>query len=106
MVDYSVDETFDLYFDENKDFAIVEGREEFQEDLTVRMDEEFSEVVGGYRDTNTVIERLELMASRLAKEFEIIDDIQRIFAYEPLDKPETIALEITYATGDTFEETL
>lgn len=106
MVDYSVDDSFDIHFEDEESIAEVDGREEFEEDIIIQLDSRLGELTGGYKDRSTIEEKVELLASRAAREFDLIDRINRIVAYEPIDKPETISLEIEYISGATFEESL
>lgn len=106
MVDYSVDDTFDLHFTDDDNFAEVSGREEFEENLIIELDHRLGEIVGGYRTSDTVAEKAEMLANRVAKQFDVVNQIERINAFEPIDQPDTIALEVFYITGDSFEETL
>lgn len=106
MVDYSVNGTFDLHRTDQNDFAVVDGREEFEQDLIIQIHDRFSDIIGGKKNSDTIKEKVSLLANRLAKEFGVIDEVQQIRVNELPDKPETVSLEIFYVSGENFEETL
>lgn len=106
MVDYSVDSSYDLHFDEQNNFVIVDGIEEFEEDLTIEIDYRFADLIGEQKNLETVSEKIRLLVRRLAQDYDVIDFIRRIVIYEPEDKPESISLEIFYNSGDSFEENI
>jgi hypothetical protein len=106
MVDYSVDSTFDLHFTGNGDFAIVEGREEFEEDFVIELDSEFGNLLTTTTGNKAVREKIHLIAVRTAKKYDVVDRLQEIQITEPVDKPYTIEIELLYDTGETFQETL
>lgn len=106
MVDYSVDSTFDLHFTKHNDFEVVEGLQEFEENLVIELWDRFEEATGLAQNLDSTKEKIRLLINRVAAEFEVIDRIQDIRITEPLDKPETLSVEVIYMTGTRFEEIL
>lgn len=106
MVDYSVDESFDLHFNDRDNFVEVDGKDEFEEDLVIRIHDRFEEVIEGYNRSGNITEKIQLLIKRVASEYGIIDSIKRLVVKEPVDQPETVLVEIGYSSGETFEETI
>lgn len=106
MVDYSVNSNYDLHFNENGEFETVDGLAEFEENLMIKIDYNFATLIGEYKNLDTASQKIRLMVTRLAKDFDVIDQIKRIVITEPEDKPETLSIDVFYTTGDTFEETI
>lgn len=104
MVDYSIDESFDLHFNDSGSFVEVDGKAEFEEDLVVVIEERFSDVINGYSGSDNITQKIQLLIKRIASESGVINSIERINITEPVDKPETVFVEIGYSSGDTFEE--
>jgi hypothetical protein len=106
MVDYGINGDFDIYFGEYGDFAVVDGRDEFEDDLAIILHDEFGKVVGKGNFSDTIEQQLKLAITRVAREFGIIESISRINVSLLKNEPETIGVELVYDTGDTFEETI
>lgn len=105
MVDYSVDESFDLHFDDNN-FVEVDGKDEFEEDLVIRIHDRFEEVIEGYNRSGNITGKIQLLVKRIASEYGIIDSIEKLVVTKPVDTPETVLVEIGYSSGETFEKTI
>ena len=106
MVDYSVGENFDIFKTEYNDIAEVDGLEEFEEDLVVKLDDLLDEYTGGYKNSGTLEEKVVLIATRLARESDILDSVARINATDLPEQKETLAIEIIYESAQNFNETL
>lgn len=106
MVDYSIDESFDIHFNDEGGIAEVDGKDEFEQDLVITIHDEFSEVINGYNGSENIAQKIQLLVKRIATEYNVMDSVERIIISEPEDKPETVLVEIGYSTGETFEEAL
>lgn len=106
MVDYSVDETFDLYLTETNSIAEVDGRDEFEENLVVELDYQLSDGIGNIKNRDTFEERAQLLATRIAEDFDVIESIRRLNVSELTKTSETLSLEIIYISGERFDETI
>lgn len=106
MVDYSVDDSFDIHFTEHGDIAEVDSYEEFEENILIRIHFALQEYIGGTRQTETIRERVELLVTRTAREEGIIDSIKRISVTEAGTATDTLTVEISYDTVRNFEETI
>lgn len=106
MVDYGINGDFDIYFSDFRDFVEVDGRAEFEDDVVTRLHDEFRDVIGRRGIDDTIEQKIELAVTRVARDFDIIDSISRINIFRVDFEPDTIGVEITYNTGDTFEETI
>ena len=106
MVDYSVDEDFDLHFNDVQDFATVSGREEFEQDLIIFLNDELQDLLGTYKSVSTIEEKITLRAVRIAKQFDIVDSIKEINVSRPLDGTNDLEVQITYNSGEKYRRLL
>lgn len=106
MVDYAIDSTFDIFRTEYDNISEVDGLEEFEQDLIVELDTQIQEYTGGYKNTNTLEQKVVLLATRLARQHDILDSVVNISANPVPNRPETLAVEIEYESSQTFDETL
>lgn len=106
MVDYAVDSTFDLFKTDHNDIAEVDGIEEFEQKISIRLHYKIKEYVEGYKDTDALLERVNLIVTRVAREEDVLDSIVSINASEVPEKKETLAVEIVYESADNYEELL
>jgi hypothetical protein len=106
MVDYSIDDSFDLHFNEVNDFETVAGREEFEQDLLIECDAQFGDIIGGLRTSQNIEQKIELLATRIAKKFDVIQSISRIDVRQIPERADAISLNIIYTSGESFEEVL
>lgn len=106
MVDYAIDSTFDIYFTEENKFAVANDRKEFEDDLSIALDEQLSQYIGQRKSTANLKQRVKLLATRFVNESNAVESVASVRVTETPLKSTSIALEITYRTGETFEETL
>jgi hypothetical protein len=106
MVDYSVDGDFDLHFNDFQDFATVSGREEFEQDLIIYLNDELQDLLGTYKSVSTIEEKITLRAVRIAKQFDIVDRIKNVEVNKPLDATNDLEVVINYKSGEKYRELL
>jgi hypothetical protein len=106
MVDYSVDESFDIHFTKLQDFATVSGRDEFEEDVMIDIHFKLAELTGTHKNKENLEEKIKLQVSRTAKKYNAIDNIEEIYIERLFRKPDTISVEIVYETGEVFQESI
>jgi hypothetical protein len=106
MVDYSINNEFDIRLDDHNTPETVDGKDEFEEDVVIRLYNDFRAVIEGYSTSENITEKIQLVVRRLAAESGVIDSIERILVSRAVDRPETVIVEIMYSSGETFEETL
>lgn len=106
MTDYSIDSNFDLHFNDVNDFVTVDGRREFEQDLVVRLHFDLADLLGtDLRSTNTE-KKINLLATRVAKEYDQLDKLEDVSANRSVDQPNTLDVQITYSSGEIFEESI
>jgi hypothetical protein len=112
MVDYSLNENKDLHFTEFNKFVLVDGREEFEQNVMTLLQAAQADLIGQTND-DTISEKIELAVSRVAKANENLDSINDINVRKPGDRvlggqqpAGKITVEIVYTSGETFEETV
>lgn len=103
MVDYSLNEDFDIHFNDWDDFVVVEGLKEFEDDLATTLHDEMGEVIK-FGFTNTAREKINLAVTRTARQNDVIDNIEQVTITETIDKPETFEVSIVYSVGESFTE--
>lgn len=103
MVDYSLNEDFDVHFNEWNDFVVVDDLAEFEDDLATTIDDEMEEIIK-FGFTNTAKEKIRLAVTRTARRHDVIDNINEVTVTETINKPETFEVEIVYSVGDSFSE--
>lgn len=104
MVDYSIDEDFDLHFNEWDDFAVVDGIDEFEQDVVVTLHYEMRNIINS--PSSTARQKIRHAVNRTAKEYNVIENIASIEITNPIDSPDTFAVNIIYETGGQFQETI
>jgi hypothetical protein len=103
MVDYSIDGSFDIKKDDYGGLVEVSELEEFEQELIVDVHYKLVDIVQSSQ--GTIEEKITLMATRLARQKDVIDQVTEISVSKPKTS-DTVAVEISYTTGRTFEETL
>lgn len=106
MVDYEIDETFDINIKEEKRIGTVDGLNEFEQVISVRLAFDIDDVVGGLQGNGALKEKIRLKITRTAEQYDVINNIQNIDISEPIDKPETLTVSIFYDTGESFKQNL
>jgi len=106
MVDYAVNEDFDIFFEENRDLAVVDGLEEFEDDLLIQLHYQLGKEIGNVKRRDTLQQKVELLATRLAKENDLLSEIEPVAVTEPPNAVDTLAVELVYSAADNFQETL
>jgi len=106
MVDYAVDDSFDIFKNEYNDIAEVDGYEEFEDDLLVAIHYSLQEHIGDRRSRKTLQEKVTLLITRTAKRFGIEDTISRIDVSEVSGSTDTLSVNIVYSTDRSFQETI
>jgi len=104
MVDYYLNGDYQTEDDGNGGFRLVDGKEEFEQEVIVRLREEQRDILqNGFSDTAR--EKIRLAINRTAQSFDLINQIRNINISRPIDKPSTFAVEVTFVTGGNFQET-
>lgn len=106
MTDYSIDSAFDLHFTEVRDFATVDGRREFEQDLVIRIHYALAELLGTDLRSGNIEKKINLLATRVAKEYGELDSLEDVSATPSVDEPNTLDVQITYSSGEIFEESI
>jgi hypothetical protein len=106
MVDYAVDETFDIFKTQFNDIAEVDGYDEFEDDLLIRLHYSVDEYIGDLRLTETIEDKVILLVTRTAREYGFIDEIEQIDVNEVTGSTDTLSVTIVYSTVRDFQETI
>lgn len=106
MVDYAINDDFDIFFEENRDFAVVRGNEEFEDDLLIKLHYQLGKEIGRRKSRDTLQQKAELLATRLAKQNDLLSEIERVAVTEPPNTTDTLAIELVYSAANNFQTTL
>lgn len=106
MVDYGINGDFDLKFTDEDKLEAVTGFDEFEDDLAIALEYEVTPLIGEYNDSAALKERAKLIVTRLARESDVIDGLKSINVFETPRKQTNFSLEITYHSGENFQETI
>lgn len=106
MVDYSINDKFDIHFNEWKDFATVDGLEEFEQDVVIQLHDNERDILGARSNSDVAKQKIELAVTRVARQFGVIDSIAELNVSEVRDETASYQVEVTYLTGETFSEEL
>lgn len=105
MVDYSINENFDIHRNEWGDFVTVDGLAEFEQDVVVQLHANQRDLI--YQNkSDTTKQKIKLQVQRIARQFDVIDSISRISVEKTLGEEASYEVEVWYNTGDTFKEEL
>lgn len=104
MVDYYLNGHFDIEDDNNGGYKLVDGKEEFGQEIVVKLNEEQDRILReGF--SKTTEEKIELSIQRTAQTFNLVDEIRNVRINRPVEKQSTFEVEVTFVTGGTFQET-
>lgn len=103
MVDYSINGDFELQFTPWDDFVTVEGLEEFEQDIVIQIHDKQRELFN-QRHRKSTPNKIRLQIIRIAKEFDVIDEIIEININKIAGESASYEVEVIYNTGDTFSE--
>lgn len=102
--DLQVDSSFEVFISHRGDLAFVSGREAFEQELLVRLQERYNDIVGGL-DPEQTRKLLEQEARRVAKEMDRVAEVARFSVEQDDEVANKINVTVIYDTGDelTFE---
>lgn len=106
MVDYSINEDFDLELTDWGDIRTVDGFEEFQQDVVKRLHERERELLATRGNSQTQQERIALEVTRVARDFDVVDDIEELAVARIRGESASYRVQVTFKTGDSFIEQL
>jgi hypothetical protein len=103
-MDIALNDEFDVFIDHRGDLATVEGREAFEQQLILWVQERFTRALSEYGD-DEIIDLLEVEAERVAEEVDRVVALSGFNVEFSDTKPNTVIVEIIYDTGEitTFE---
>jgi len=102
MTDLALDSTFDIFLDDRNEVATVEGVEAFEQSVAVQLTE-FMYNIPGDGDFQTLKEKIRLQVSRVARNHDMLDNIEKVVVRRHPDKAGTVAVELIYTSNDNFD---
>lgn len=103
MVDYKIDSTFQAVRTDWGSFKSVSGVDEFEQEVIVTLHSKLQEVIGE-TDSKEIIPRIELIVTRLAREYDVIAEVKQIDISVSDDARGRYDVEIIYETTAPFSE--
>jgi hypothetical protein len=105
-MDYKLDEDFDIEFTDWGDFKTVDGREEFEQQLHVRLHDNQRRILGDKSSSETTKEKIRQIVARVAKQEGVIERVASLNISDLSSASQSINVELAYDTGETFTESL
>ncbi|QSG06411.1 hypothetical protein [Halapricum desulfuricans] len=106
MKDLAIGPDFNVIVpDDRNDLALVDGQEEFEQNLAVWVTDYFYREIGSVDEPN-VESRLELQASRVARLNDRIDSLASISVSRSETEPNTLEVRLFYRSGEEFDFTI
>lgn len=100
-IDLRINEDFDIELDDRQDLAIVEGREAFEQHLSIVVTHYFHELIGTTKTSN-LEQKIELQARRVINSVAGIEDVANVLVQRSEEEPNTIEVTVLYSTGEEF----
>ncbi|QRV15017.1 hypothetical protein JMJ58_19235 [Haloterrigena salifodinae] len=104
-MDIGLNSNFDIELDHRNDLPLVRGREAFEQRVEIRLTSYYTDLIGQNLDVN-IVPLLELEAERVAEETPELDTLANILITPNPDVPNSLDVQIVYATGEEFFTTL
>jgi len=105
-MDYKLNRDFDIEFTEWGDFQTVEGREEFEQKLIVRLHANERPLIGANSTSSSVKEKARQIITRTAREFEVVDTIAQLNISTETPVGQTLKITVAYDTGNSFTRSI
>lgn len=102
MSDIAINRNLDVFIDQSGDLAFAEGRDAFEQDITLHLVDFYHDVIGE-EDPDTVLKLLEVGARRAVDDIGLLDRLATIEARFSDTKPNTVKVDIIFDTGEALE---
>lgn len=102
MTDLALDSNFDVFLDDRKNIATVDGRDEFEQSVVVQLTEYMYNIPGS-TDIATQNEKIRLQVGRVARNNDILDSIEKIVIERVPNEPGSIRVELVYSSSAAFD---
>jgi len=102
MVDYKIDENFRAEQTSWGSFKSVDGLAEFEQSVVLALHYEMQEILG--RAVSNPVEKIKLKINRIAKIFDVIDEVRNIRVLKSPDEKGTYEVIVTYHSNEAFSE--
>jgi hypothetical protein len=100
MQDLSLNSNFSVHLNDRNDLATVEGRDAFEQSVSVALTEFMHDTLPGLKKGENIKEKITLQVTRVAREHDSLDSISQISVVEKEGVPDTYQVEIHYDSGD------
>lgn len=104
MVDYAIDETFNLDRSEWDDFRTVDGLEEFEQDIAIQIHFRMQELLSTVAGSNTIKEKIRAEIYRIAQNHEVIDRIRGVEINKTRNTEGRYSVVVSYISDEPFSE--
>lgn len=88
---------------DTKDVAVVEGQDAFEQAVTISLHKLERELLGE-TDRNSLTQKLRLAVTRVAQQYDEIDNIDQLVIQPSASRPDAYTVRVVYDVGNSFEE--
>lgn len=105
MADLEVDDTLDVFIDKTGDLAYAEGRNAFEQKISIALIDYYHNNSIGENDPDTALESIRVGARRAVQEVGDIEEVSEIHAEFSDTEPNKMLVDIIFDTGEplTFD---
>jgi hypothetical protein len=104
MVDYKIDQNFQLVKKDYGSFQEVDGLKEFEQEIVSKLHGELFDVFQSDSGNSETKLKIRLKVKRLAKEFDVIDRVSNISVRKERSGEGTYNVRIHYESNTDFSE--
>lgn len=103
MKDLKLNSNFSVELNDRNDIATVNGRDAFEQSVTVALTEFMYNNLPGLTKQDNIKQKIKLQVTRVARENSWLTNIRTIQISEKDNAPDTYLVNITYESGDTSQ---
>ena len=100
MADLSLNSNFSVHLNDRHDLATVEGREAFEQSVSVALTEFMHETLPGLKKGENIKQKITLQITRVARDHDNLDAVRDVIIEEKDKEPDTYQVRIAYESGD------
>ena len=101
MTDLALNSDFDVFLDHRNDVETVDGKEEFEQDVSIQLTDKFYDDTGEY-DIGILEQKIKYQVNLVAQQNEFLDNVDKIDVERSLDNPNKLNVVIRYSSSDSF----
>ena len=103
MVDYEIDEDFQLVRTGYGQISEVRGKSEFEQSIVFALHTEGKKLLRDETSRNNVKSKIRLLVNRIARQSKLIDSVEKLNVSKAIGSSGTLRVAIEYNTDDNFQ---